>query len=237
MAQGFQTTRWSLVLAAGEGGTAESGRALSSLCEAYWYPLYAFVRRQGNDPEPARDLTQSYFLTLLEKNYIAQADPERGRFRSFLLKSVKNFLSKERDKDRALKRGGDQPAISLDLADAEQRYAREPSETTPAEALFDRRWATTCLDRALDRLAREMAKSGKEQEFRFVRPHLTGQGRAIPYGELARQLDTSEGAVKVGVHRSRRRFGELLRAEITDTVASADEVDGEVRYLLEVLRS
>ncbi len=236
MAQGFQTTRWSLVLAAGEGRTAESGRALSSLCEAYWYPLYAFVRRQGNDPEAALDLTQSYFLTLLEKNYIAEADPERGRFRSFLLQSVKNFLSKERERDRALKRGGDQRAITLDLQDAEQRYARELSETTPAEALFDRRWATTVLERALDRLAGELAKSGKEQEFRYLRPHLTGQGRAVPYAELALQLETSEGAIKVAVHRSRRRFGELLRAEITDTVASSDEVDGEVRYLLEVLR-
>ena len=232
----FRTTRWSVVLAAGEGGSPESRRALADLCEAYWYPVYSFIRRYGRDADQAADLTQSYFLAALEKNYIKDASPEGGRFRTFLLVSVKNFLSKQRDAERALKRGGGQTIAPLDLSGAEERYAAEAAGGASPEAVFDRRWAVTVLERALLKLEAEFDSAGRSDHFRGLRGHLTGEGRTVPYRELAEQLGSSEGAIKVAVHRSRRRFGELLRAEIAETVARNDVVDDEVRYLLQVLQ-
>ena len=233
----FRTTRWSVVLTAGKVGSSESREALSSLCEAYWYPVYAFVRRNGHDPDEARDLTQSYFVAALEKNYIGDARPDIGRFRSFLLASVKHFLSKEREREQALKRGGGQVIETLDLTAAEERYASEKTAgRVSPDVLFERRWALTVLERAMARLEREFEDAGKLEQLRGLRPHLTGEGRAVPYRELAEQLGTSEGAVKVTVHRSRRRFGELLRAEIAETVAKPEDVDDEVRYLLQILQ-
>jgi RNA polymerase sigma-70 factor (ECF subfamily) len=226
-----------VVLAAGETGSRESREALAILCEAYWYPVYAFIRRNGYDPDGARDLTQSYFVTALEKNYIGDARPDVGRFRSFLLASVKHFLSKERERVQALKRGGGHAIVSLDLTAAEERYASERAGIAVSpEALFERRWALTVLERSMARLEREFEDAGKLEQLNGLRPHLTGEGRAVPYRELAEQLGTSESAIKVTVHRSRRRFGELLRAEIAETVAKPDDVDDEVRYLLRILQ-
>jgi RNA polymerase sigma-70 factor (ECF subfamily) len=221
----FQTTRWSLVLQAGASSAPESREALSHLYEAYWYPLYAYVRRQGFRDEDARDLTQAYFLTVMQKDYLRDVRRDVGRFRSFLRASVRHFLSKERDRARTLKRGGDYSFTSLEMSGAQERYTADPrSETDSPESLFDRRWAI-------------IAEAGKAEQFRGFRSHLTGEGRTIPYAELAEWLGSSEGAVKVAVHRSRRRFGEILRAEIAETVARPEDVDDEVHYLLEVLQS
>jgi RNA polymerase sigma-70 factor (ECF subfamily) len=234
----FQTTRWSLVLQAGASSAPESREALSHLYEAYWYPLYAYVRRQGFRDEDARDLTQAYFLTVMQKDYLRDVRRDVGRFRSFLRASVRHFLSKERDRARTLKRGGNYSFTSLEMSGAQERYTADPrSETDSPESLFDRRWAITVLERALDRLEEEFAEAGKAEQFRGFRSHLTGEGRTIPYAELAEWLGSSEGAVKVAVHRSRRRFGEILRAEIAETVARPEDVDDEVHYLLEVLQS
>jgi RNA polymerase sigma-70 factor (ECF subfamily) len=236
MTQRFQTTRWSLIFAAGEAGGPESRQALSSLCEVYWYPLYAFVRRQGHDADAARDLTQAYFLTFLEKDYLSDVTPEGGRFRSFLLASLKHFLSKARDRDRAAKRGGGRVVLAIDLNDAEARFLAEHSGDDSPEAAFERQWATTILERAMSRLQDEANDSGKEELFFYIRGHLTGESKAVAYAEIAERLAMSDGAVKVAVHRGRRRFGELLRVEIAETVAHPDDVDVEVRYLLEILR-
>jgi RNA polymerase sigma factor (sigma-70 family) len=236
MSQRFQTTRWSLIFAAGETGGLESRQALSSLCEVYWYPLYAFVRRQGHDADASRDLTQSYFLTFLEKDYLSDVTPEGGRFRSFLLASLKHFLSKARDKDRAAKRGGGKVVLEIDLSDAETRFLAEQSDDDSPEAAFERQWAATILERAMTRLHEEALDSGKEELFSYIRGHLTGDSKATAYAEIAERLEMSAGAVKVAVHRSRRRFGELLRVEIAETVAHPDDIDTEVRYLLEILR-
>ena len=234
MAARFETTRWSLVLAAREQHNPEAQGALASLCETYWYPLYAFVRRQGNNPDEARDLTQSYFLALLEKDYLADVKPEAGRFRSFLLASMKHFLSKERDRARAKKRG-DGVAV-LDLESAEERFREDAAGQENAETLFERRWALAVLDRAMERLAGEFEVAGKQQQFRRLRSCLTGETPRTPYSELAAELGMTEGAVKVAVHRSRRRLGQLLRAEVAQTLANPEDMDEEVRFLLHCLR-
>lgn len=236
MSRSFQTTRWSLVLAAGETAASESREALAGLCEAYWYPLYTFVRRQGYGPDEAADLTQGYFLTFLEKNYLADVRPEAGRFRSFLLASLKHFLSKERERARALKRGGGRNTLSIDWSGAESRFMAETIDSASPEAAFERQWARTMLDRAMKRLEGEFREAGKEQQLDCLRGHLTGEGQAARYAEIAARLGISEGAVRVVIHRSRRRFGEHLRAEIAETVARPEDIDAEVRHLLETLR-
>lgn len=236
MTRRFQTTRWSLILAAGETGSPESRQALSSLCEAYWYPLYAFVRRQGYDADMARDLTQAYFLTFLEKDYLSDVNPEAGRFRSFLLASLKHFLSKEREKERALKRGGGRVVLEIDLSDAEARFVAERSADLTPEETFEHHWATTVLERAMSRLRAEAEDSDNEELFSYLRAHLSGDPGAIAYAEIAKRLETSVGAIKVAMHRNRRRFGELLRVEIAETVAEPADIDAEVRYLAEILR-
>ena len=236
MTQRFQTTRWSLILAAGESGNPESRQALSSLCEVYWYPLYAFVRRQGHDADEARDLTQAYFLAFLEKNYLSDVEPEAGRFRSFLLASLKHFLSTARDRERALKRGGGHVVLSIDLNDAEARLLEEQSDNRDPEAAFERQWAATVLERAMTRLEAEAVESGKQELFSCLRGHLTGRSETAGYDEIAKRLGMSVGTVRVAVHRGRRRFGELLRAEIAETVSRPSDIDAEIRYLLEILR-
>ena len=234
MAAGFSTTSWSLVLAARDGPTTESQEALAGLCEAYWFPLYAFVRRQGFDAEQSRDLTQGYFTALLEKRYLESVEPGAGRFRSFLLVSLKHFLSKEREKARAVKRGGRAQVISLDGHRAEERYAIEPVDRLDPETVFERRWALTVLERAMSRLQREFAEAGKQRRFERLHGFLAGEEPRAPYRQVAAELGMSEGAVREAVRRLRQRFGQLLRQEISDTVADPADVDEEVRHLLSV---
>jgi RNA polymerase sigma-70 factor (ECF subfamily) len=231
----FVTTSWSQVLAARDGSTTESRRALEALCQAYWYPLYAFVRLQGHDPEEALDLTQAYFAELLEKDYLEDVDPSAGRFRAFLKVSVKHFLSKERRKEHTLKRGGRAQVFSLDGALAEGNYRVEPVDHLTPEEIFERRWALTVLERALGKLRQEFSQTGKEKELDKLEAFLTGEEPRIPYRQVAAELGTSEGAVKVSVRRLRERYGKLLREEIAETVGDPDEVDDEVRHLLQVI--
>ena len=234
--QRFDTTRWSVVLAAAATDAPESRRALAELCESYWYPLYVFVRRQGYGPEDARDLTQSYFAELLEKGFLEKADPQRGRFRSFLLATMKHHLAHARRHERALKRGGEHRVVGWIDADAEQRYAQEGGQAESPERAFERRWAATIIERARRRLADEMAREGRQEHFRKLAPMLGGGGEGKRYQELAEELDSSEAAIKMAVLRLRRLFGRYLREEIAHTVPGADEVDDELRYLLQTVR-
>jgi RNA polymerase sigma-70 factor (ECF subfamily) len=234
MASHFATTSWTQVLAARGAATSEARAALEGLCQAYWYPLYAFTRRQGHDAEQARDLTQAYFAQLLDKDYLDDVDPGRGRFRVFLMTSVRNFLSKEREKARAWKRGGRADLVSLD-EDAEGRYRQEPANPLTPEQIYERRWALTILERVLGRLRLEFSESDREREFERLKAFLTGEEPQLPYRELAVELGTTEAALKTAVHRLRRRFGTLLREEISQTVSTPEEVDDEVRHLLAVV--
>lgn len=231
----FATTSWTQVLAAREAPSAEARQALESLCRVYWYPLYAFVRRQGHDADEARDLTQAYFAELLEKGYLEDYDPGRGRFRVFLASSMKHFLSKQREKAGAWKRGGRADVISLDAQEVEGHYRHEPQDRLTPEQIFERRWALTVLERTLLRLRREQEDLDRGREFTRLEGYLTGEQTHTSYRDVAAELGTTEGAVKTSIHRLRRRFGQLLRSEIADTVASPDEVDDEVRHLLGVV--
>lgn len=232
----FATTRWSQVLAAGRGGGIEADEALSRLCESYWYPLYAFVRRWGYDADRAQDLTQEFFARMIEKRYLQAADPARGRFRSFLLASLKHFLANERDRAGALKRGGRAVVVPIEMENAEGRYSLEiPVEETP-EAIYERRWALTLVERTLARLAGEFDAAGKRSLFTRLEGYLTGDQETLPYADLAPELGMSVGALKVTVHRLRRRFGALLREEVGETVAAPDEIDEEIRDLFRALR-
>ena len=231
MNQKFRTTNWSLVLAAGNKRTPEGREALAGLCGAYWYPLYAFVRRMGHPPEEAADLTQAYFLRLLEKDYLSDVRQEEGRFRSFLLASLKHFLANEWDKSQAQKRGGGEPIISLDTGKAERRYKMEPVDELTPEKLYERQWAKRVLKRVYDRLVLELTKAGKSDQLEQFKPYLLGEEPQLPYKLAAAELGTSESAVKTGVHRLRRRFGQVLRDEVAETVASEDQVEAEIRYL------
>jgi RNA polymerase sigma-70 factor (ECF subfamily) len=231
----FTATHWSVVLAARDGDSTRARAAMEALCRAYWYPLYAFVRRMGRSPHDAEDSVQGFFAVCLEKNYLAAAQKEKGRFRSFLLLALKRFLAKERDKSRAHKRGGGQKPIALDSLSAEQRYAVEPAEHLSADKLFERRWALTLLELVLSRLRDEQAAAGRLGAFEELKEFLLAGGRGTPYQEVAARLGLSEGAVKVAVHRLRQRFRELLEEEIGNTVADPEEVEEERRYLLAVL--
>ena len=233
----FATTRWSLVLAAGKRDSPQSAAALTALCEAYWYPLYAYVRRRGYDAHEAQDLTQAFFTRLLEKNDLATAERERGKFRSFLLTSLKHFLSNEWDRGHAKKRGGCRTPVSIDFATAEGRYHREPSHELTAEKIFDRRWALTLLDQVLARLRDESAQAGKSQMFELLKVFLTGEKAPVSNRELAGELSMTEGALKVAIHRLRRRYRELLRTEIGQTVAGPEEIEQEIRDLFAAISS
>jgi RNA polymerase sigma-70 factor (ECF subfamily) len=228
------TTQWSQVLAARDGSSTEAHRALEELCVAYWQPLYAFLRRLGCDPEEARDLTQAYFAELLEKDFLADVDADKGRFRSFLFTSMRHFLFHERDRSKALKRGGGTTVLSLDVDAAEHAYSREPIEELTPEDVFERRWALTVIYRGASRLQQQAAAAGKEQQFEQLKGYLTDEGSDATYREAARALDMTEGAVKVAVHRLRKRFGQCLRAELAETVADSADIDAELKHLLTV---
>ena len=235
MAAVFSTTKWSMILAARDGSPSESEQALSALCEAYWYPLYAFVRLQGYKPEEAQDLTQAYFVRLLEKNYLQEVEPSAGRFRSFLMVTMKHFLSNERQKEQALKRGGGVVKISLDAEDAEQRFRSEPADRLTPEEVYDRRWALTVLGRVLEVLRQEYVDAGKSDRFDLLKGYLTGEEPRVRYREVAAELEMNEPAVRTAVRRMRQRFGKLLWDEIAETVANPDGVGDEVRHLLHVV--
>jgi RNA polymerase sigma factor (sigma-70 family) len=219
------------VLAAGHRSSPDSRRALESLCQTYWYPLYAYVRRRVLDVHEAQDLTQAFFASLLERNSLEAAHRERGRFRSFLLTAFKHFLADEWDKAKALKRGGGRRAIPLDLDSGESRYAHEATENVSPERLYEKQWALTFLDRVLNRLGDEFIAKGKERHFEVLKPFLVGEAQQNSYENAARALGISEAAAKVAVHRARRRYREILRAEIAETVAGPQEIDDEIRQL------
>ncbi|MBI3868391.1 MAG: sigma-70 family RNA polymerase sigma factor [Verrucomicrobia bacterium] len=231
----FATTHWSAIASAGNEDSPKWREALAELCQTYWYPLYAYVRRQGHDEHEAKDLTQEFFSRLLAKNYFRALDRKRGKFRSWLLSAMEHFLAKEWRDARRLKRGGGQPLISLDDDTAENRYRLEPAESMTAERIYERRWAMTLLDRTLASLREEFVSNGKTALFENLQGALTGAADAPAYAELAGRLDMTEGAIKVAVHRLRQRYAQLLRAEISRTVADPAEVDGELRHLLTVL--
>jgi RNA polymerase sigma factor (sigma-70 family) len=230
----FVTTRWSLVLAAGHQTSPRSAEALARLCEMYWYPVYAFIRRQGYRPEDGADLTQEFFARVLEKHYFHDANPARGRFRAFLCASIRHFLSNERDRARTLKRGGNQPPISLDVETADGRYQLEPRNDLTPEKLFDRQWALMLLERVLVRLREEQVSAGKADLFDQLKGFLTGDS-ATPYADVGNALGMTEGAVKVAVHRLRRHFRDTLVQEIAETVSNSADIDAEIAYLLKAV--
>ena len=232
-AAGFQTTHWSMVLLAGRDASTESAEALEKLCRAYWYPLYAFARRQGCGPEEAQDATQEFFTRLLARNQLQMADPNRGRFRSFLLASMKNQLANERRAASRQKRGGDVITFSLDERQAEQRYLLEPAESTTPESIFERRWAETILARVLDRLETEY--TGHTMRFEQLKGFLIDARGSAAFVDVAAQLGVTESALKSVVHRMRRRYADLFRDEVAHTIASPTDLDDEIRHLLGVL--
>lgn len=235
MGRALDDTNWSIVLAARDGEGSRARAALDGLCAAYWQPLYAFARRAGHSPDDAADLVQAYFARFLEKDFLDEVRPEAGRFRSFLLASMRHFLANEWDRRKAQKRTGDLGMLSLDFLAAENRFAAEPrdSRRTPEEE-YERRWALATLARALDALERDEASAGRAATFAELKGYLTESGDA-PYREIAARLGQSEGAVKVAVHRLRRRFGERLRRTIAETVADPADVDDELRHLLRAI--
>jgi len=231
----FTTTHWSLILNAQDTASPLAADALEKLCRAYWYPLYVYVRRQGEDEESAKDLTQGFFARLLEKRYLAQVHPERGKFRCFLLTALKHFLADERDKARAQKRGGGQALVSLDDSTGEARYRLEPVDVMDAERLFERRWALTLLEQARARLKEEYLESGKSGLYERLKVFEAGDRNGPVYAKVAAELGLTEAGVKSAVFRLRQRFRELVREEVANTVESPAEVDAEIRYLISVI--
>lgn len=228
----FVTTHWSLVVAAADDDSEPARSALAELCETYWYPLYAFARRTGADPDAARDLTQGFFVELLAKGYLAQADRTRGRFRTFLLAAFRHFRSKEREKAHALKRGAGELPLSLDYEVGERTYIAEPRESVTPEDLYERHWALTLLARVMEGTRFEYEQAGKGLLFELLEPTLSGHGVSSSYRAIGERVGMSEAAVKVAAHRLRRRYQDRLRATVAATVADPSEVDGELRDLI-----
>lgn len=229
----FATTHWSMVVAAGGETSAESQRALEELCEIYWYPLYAFVRGKGYEASEAQDLTQEFFTSLLSNATLKKADQSRGRFRSFLLTSLQNFVSNQHRAKQALKRGGGHRHLSLDFQDGESRYRTEVRDTETPEKIFERRWALTLLQRAVDRLASEQQAAGKTEVWEVLKHYLGGQDDQRPYKEIGEQLGLPPTSIKVTVHRLRRRCRELLREEISQTVSTPEAIEDELKHLFQ----
>jgi RNA polymerase sigma factor (sigma-70 family) len=230
----FVTTHWSVVLSARDKASPQSAVALEKLCRAYWYPLYAHVRWLGHSPHDAEDLTQEFFARLLEKNYLEAAEKERGRFRTFLLMALKRFLANEWDRARAQKRGGGQAPVPLDFELAEQRYQAE-AEEFPADRMYERRWALALLAQTLARLRAEFEEAGKVAEYERLKGFLTVGKQEPPYAAVAAELGTSQSALRVAVHRLRKRFREVFREEIGHTVTSAEDAEEEFRHLMAAL--
>ncbi len=227
----FVTTRWTVVLSAGRKSSPQSDQALEELCRAYWYPLYAYVRHRGHSREDAEDLTQAFFARFLEKNYLEGLDREKGRFRAFLLAALKHFLANEWDRANRQKRGGQATHLSLDWESAESHYHLEPADTLSPDRLYDRAWAMALLERVVTRLREDCEATGRAALFGQARGFLTVDKAAIPYSKAAMALGMEEGAVRVAVHRLRRRYRELLREEIAQTLSEPGQVEEEMRAL------
>lgn len=228
----FATTHWSVVLEAGEGASPESAAASERLCRTYWYPLYAFVRRKGYAAADAEDLVQDFFATFLQKGYVERADPARGRFRTFLLTSMQNFLHNAQDRLTALKRGGGQLLLSWDTAAIEDRCQGQLGDGMSPEKAYEKRWATALLQEVLDRVRADFKTTGRAELFEALKGHLWAEDDAVPYAELGAKLGMTPMALKVTVHRLRQRFGERLREEIAHTVTNPAEVEDEIQHLI-----
>lgn len=234
----FPQTRWSVLLAArDEEDSGRAAAALDDLCRSYWFPIYFYVRRRGYSAEDAEDLTQGYFAALIEKDYLSDADRERGKLRSFLLVTLKHYISDEWSKASALKRGGGRPVISIDAAEAEERYSLEPVDELAPDLLFERRWALTLLENVVETLRGEYVKSGQESVFDGLKRFLSWNSGAAAYREVAAELGMKENAVRVAIFRMRRRYGDLLREQVADTVTTPQEVPAELDYLFSRMRS
>lgn len=233
----FQTTSWSLVLAAAGNPTMGARDALAALCQIYWNPVYAFIRRSGYPRDEALDLTQGFFARLLEKQYVQDADRQRGRFRTFLLTAVKHFLANERDRANAVKRGGGRIPVSIDVLQAETSYSPAAVADVTPEHLFERRWALSLLDHVMARLRAEYSAAGKAEQFERLEALLTREAEDPRYEVVAAEMGVSAGALRMGLHRLRRRYRQVLRAEIADTVATPEEIDEEIRFLMSVLQA
>ena len=236
-AAAFSTTHWSVVVEAAKNDSTASAEALEKLCRIYWYPLYAFARRRGCSPEDAEDLCQGFFARLIEKESLKTVGPEKGRFRSFLLTAFSNFANNERSKQRTQKRGGLNIMTSWDGMEAEQRYLHEPADGFTPEKLFDRSWAFTLVDQILCQLRQEYERGNKLPVFKELQPYLTHEAAPGDIAAAAQRLEMAEGALKVALHRLRKRFGEHLRAHVASTVGSPDEVEEELLHLVASLSS
>lgn len=237
MPRRFATTQWSLIQNAADSSNPAFREAMAELCRTYWSPVYTYVRYRGNDAESARELTQGFFAQLLEKKYVQDAQRGRGRFRSFLLTSVQHYLANENDRVQAQKRGGGMTLLQLDFDTVESTLSVEPVEQETPETVFEKRWAASVLKRTMEQLALEMGQAGKQETFRRLRPLLAGEALETPYREIAAELEITEGAVKVTVHRLRKKFGKLLRQEVSRTLSDPTSLDEEMRFLQGVLAS
>jgi len=231
----FATTHWTVVLTAGRADTERSTAALEKLCQVYWFPLYAYVRRRGYSAHDAEDLTQGFFECLLKRQSLAQADPARGRFRSFMLGAMNHFIADEWNKARAQKRGGHDTNISLDIEGAEAQLEQSMTRDASPNVAFDKEWATALLNEALNQLEQEYREAGKSDLFNGLRGALAGSRDSIPYADLAKRLGLTEGNARVAVHRLRKRYRELLRGELANTVASAQDIDDELHHLFKTM--
>jgi RNA polymerase sigma factor (sigma-70 family) len=227
----FQTTHWSLVLHAGCRSTVQSQEAMAQLCQSYWWPLYTYARRRVGDAHQAQDLTQAFFAKLLEKDYLRDASPLRGRFRAFLLTALKRFMANEWDKATAQKRGGGNPTLPLDFGEGERQYVREPVDSMTADQIFLKNWARTLLDRVLEQLRLEFASDGKAEQFVELQAFITPLEDSIKIADIAERLGMAESALRVAAHRLRKRYRKLLREEIAQTVTGPDEIEDEIRSL------
>ena len=231
----FTTTHWSVVLRARDDQSTQAREGLATLCQTYWPPIYAYLRREGHAPADAEDLTQGFFVHLLERDFLSRLQHQEGKFRSFLLKFLKNYLSDARDKERSQKRGGGQTLISLDELKEEERLALEPADTLTADQVFERRWAQRLMERAVERLRQEYAEDGKAALFEQLQELQPGERGARNYAEIGAHFGLSEGAVKSAMYRLRLRHRDILRSEIADTISSPGEVDAEIQHLIGVL--
>ena len=231
----FVTTQWSVVLKAGRADTIHARDALAKLCQTYWYPLYVYVRQRGHSTHDSQDLTQEFFAQLLERQSLISVNPRLGRFRSFILTAMNNFLVNEWNKALAIKRGGDCQTFSMDLAAAEERFDLEPADNSTPDKVFEKQWALTLLNEVLNRLEGEYRREGKSELFTALKQTLMGTRESQPYEELAVKLDMNEGAIKVAVHRLRKRYRELIRAEIADTLDRPQDIEEEMRHLFSAL--
>jgi RNA polymerase sigma factor (sigma-70 family) len=233
----FTTTHWSVVLAAGDSASPQHRKALETLCQTYWYPLYAYLRRRGYDKHQAEDYIQGFFIQMLDKRRLSGVSPKPSKFRSFLLTALNNFVSDEHDHARAIKRGGTQKTLSLNIETAESHYTLEPIDELSPERLFGRAWALTVLEKTMDRLEAELVNTNKKELFDTLKVYVCGEPTTETYCDVASQLNMTENAVKVAVHRLRRRYREFLRNEIAQTVLTEEQVDEEISYLFTIVAS